>query len=298
MHNHIVEKDTKHTIVTIVVAIVIVVVVFLGISAASGSSMPQTTVVESESMQHGVGSHIGIIDTADMIILKNVNNTTIQTYVDGYKSGYQTFGGFGNVIVYSRGVDLNPVIHRAILWLNYNGDGTWSAPSLQGYPLDRWSDTISGERVNDYNSLSGTLILNGMGYHGNIAASIDLDRLATVFPHSGYITMGDNNTVFDQPSNIAGVSGLVAKEQVKSVAWIEIPWIGVFRMMMSGNMDIVNEQVPNTVPSLVAVIIMIIFLLTGIGFLFDHRYYRKYRKELSKEMNAPTPLLPVESKNK
>ncbi|MCL2510029.1 MAG: S26 family signal peptidase, partial [Methanomassiliicoccaceae archaeon] len=114
------ETDTKHTIITVVAVIAVIAVVFMGLSIGSGSTLPQTTVVESESMQHSVGSQIGIIDTADMIILKNKDKSPIETYVDGYNNNYQTFGSYGNVIVYSRGADQNPIIHRAILWLDYN----------------------------------------------------------------------------------------------------------------------------------------------------------------------------------
>ena len=289
-----VEKETKHTIITIAAAAVIIVVIFTGISVASGSGMPQTTVVESQSMQHGTGSQIGIIDTADMIILKDRDKADIHTYVEGYISGYSAFGNYGDVVVYSRGEGFNPVIHRVILWLDYNGDGTWSAPSLKDYPEELWT-SASGD---DYTKLSGKFTMHHMKYDGSAEPYIELDRLAELYPFSGYLTMGDNNTVFDQPNNVMGVNGLVPEENIKSVAWIEVPWVGVFRMMMIDKMYVVNEQVPNTVPSLIATILLVIFLLVGIGFVFDQRYYRKYRKELSEEMNAPTPLLPVESKNK
>jgi len=285
------EKDTKHTLIAIAAVFVVIAVVFIGVFLASGFSTPQTTVVESESMQHGVGSQIGVIDTADMIILKDKNKTPIQTFVDGYISGYKKFGNYGDVIVYDRGPGINPVIHRAILWLDYNNDGTWSAPSLKDYPSDRWSST-SGS---DYNSLSGTLSLRYMGYMGNITASINLDKLAELSPNSGYITMGDNNSVFD-PFNVAGVNGLVTEGQVKSVAWIEIPWVGVFRMVMNGQTAVIDKEAPNTIPSLAASILLIVFLLVGISFIFDQIYYKKYRKELSKDMNAPSPSFPVEKK--
>ena len=280
------EKDTKHTIATIAAVVAVIAVVFIGLFISSGSHLPQTTVVESESMQHGTGSQIGIIDTADMIILKGMDRATVTSFVEGYQTGYQAFGSYGDVIVYSRGANLNPVIHRAILWLDYNEEsGTWSAPSLAGFPSEFWSATGS----EDYNDLSGTLHLKNMGYAGNVDASLNLDRLKDIYPHSGYITMGDNNTVFDQPSNITGVHGLITVEDIKSVAWIEIPWVGVFRMMLNDRMDVVDRTVPNTIPSLVASVLLVVFMLIGISFLLDKRYYGKYKKSLVEEMNTPPP---------
>lgn len=275
------EKDTKHAIIVVVVAVAVIAVAFFGISAASGVSPPQT-VVESGSMQHGTGSNIGVIDTGDVVLVKDKDKVNILSYVDGYNVGYEAFGNYGDVIIYDRGPNQNPVIHRAILWLDYNGNGTWSAPSLKDYPSDLWSCT-SGS---DWSNLSGTLILKGMGYNHSINPSVDLNNLANSYPHSGYLTMGDNNTVFDQPRNISGVAGLIQYDNIRSVAWIEIPWIGTFKMMLNGKMNAIDYWVPNTVPCLAGAILFIIFLVVGLSFLFDYRYYGKQRKELLDEMNA------------
>jgi signal peptidase len=137
-----------------------------------------------------------------------------------------------------------------------------------------------------------------MGYAGNLTATINLDTLARISPHSGYITKGDHNTGFDQPSNVSGVNGLITYDQIKSVAWFEIPWVGVFKMIIEGKLDVVNVWVPNTIPSLFSAILLVIFSLIGVSFLLDQRYYKNYRKKLSNDMNAPTPLFPVEPDKK
>ncbi|MCL2296304.1 MAG: S26 family signal peptidase [Methanomassiliicoccaceae archaeon] len=290
------ERDTKHMLATISVFAVVIAVIFAGIFVTTGNFPPRTTVVESQSMQHGAESHIGIIDTADMVILRDKDIRPIRSYVDGYNSGYVSFGSYGDVIVYSRGANLNPVIHRAILWLDYNGDRTWSAPSLKNYPADLWSAT-SG---NDYSRLSGTLTLNGFTNYTtgkNISLSLNLNSLVENAPHSGFISKGDYNTSFDQLSGI--MTGLITEEQIQSVAWIEVPWAGVFRMVfVNDKLNVINEQVPNTIPCLAAAILLTIFLLIGISFFFDQLYYKKYKKELKKEMNARPPLFPVEPKVK
>jgi signal peptidase len=280
-----VEKETKRMIAVVIVAVAVIAVGFFAMYHASGVNPPQT-VVESESMQHGKESKIGVIDTGDMIILKSVKNTKITSYVEGYAVGYKTFGDYGNVIIYDRGEDWNPVIHRAMLWLEYNGDGTWSAPSLKDYPLDLWSCT-SGT---DCNRLWGTLTLKNLGseYLTPVNASVKLSELEEG-AKSGYLTKGDNNSTnhsFDQPSNVGGVKGLIPYEKIKSVAWIEIPWVGAFKMLLNGDKEDLDKLVPNTIPSLTAVILTVIILLVGISFLFDQRYYKKFRKELYEDMDS------------
>jgi hypothetical protein len=136
-----------------------------------------------------------------------------------------------------------------------------------------------------------------MGYNENYSPRINLDD-SKMGSESGFITMGDNNAIFDQPNAVPGVNGLITYDNVRAVAWIEVPWVGAFKLMMNGDMLVVDTKVPNTVPCLVAAILLIVFLLVSIGFLNDHRYYTKYRKELYDEFNAPTPILPVEKKNK
>jgi signal peptidase len=205
--------------------------------------------------------------------------------VEGYNTGYKTFGGYGNVIIYDRGDDKNPVIHRAILWLEYDEETkTWSAPALAKYPANLWE--CSGGN-NPY-ALKGTLTLNDLDWR-NSSASINLNDLAMKYPHSGYITKGDNNAVFDQPDAVSGVAGLITYEQIKSVAWIEIPWIGALKMWYNGEINTINTKVPNTIPCLIVAIISIISFAVGISFLADHIYYRRYRKRLHEEMNAPAP---------
>jgi signal peptidase len=288
-----VNKDTKHTAIIIVAALVIILVVFAGISKASGVS-PFQTVVESGSMQHGPESRVGIIDTGDVVILKNKDKVNIQTFVDGYKSGYSKFGNYGDVIIYDRGPNFNPIIHRAILYMEYNDDGTWRAPSLENYPYDiMWSCT-SG---NNYNALSGTLTMKNLGAGRNVVSAVNLTELAK-WSNSGYLTMGDANARMDQPSGIPGVYGLVSYDQIKSVAWFEVPWVGAIKMINSGSGDVLRAYAPNTIGCLTAAILFIIFILTGISFLFDYRYYNKFRKELYEEMDAPAPLFPLEPKNK
>jgi len=144
--------------------------------------------------------------------------------------------------------------------------------------------------------------MKNLGYAGDHNASINLDNLPKV---SGFLTMGDNNSTFDQSGGI--VTGLVTMEKIESVAWIEVPWVGVFKMWFGPQpigsdgytpRERIDALTPNAIPCLAAAVILVIFLLVGISFLFDQRYYMSYKKELSKDINAPAPQFPVEDEIK
>ncbi|MDR0888063.1 MAG: S26 family signal peptidase [Candidatus Methanoplasma sp.] len=290
------ERETKHIVLIIVTLVAVCALISGGVVYSSGVSPPFTT-VNSWSMQHGDESQIGIIDTGDMVLVKDPGKVSIRSYVEGYNDGYSMFGDYGDVIIYKRGDNQNPVIHRAILYLEYNGDKTWSAPALADFPADRWSNGGN----TDYNHLKGTLMINGLRYTHTLNASLDLDKLATpnvssgYVPHSGYVTLGDNNSAFDQSSGIT--EGLIENERIKSVAWIEIPWTGTVKMAFSGDSDILDQHVPNSIPSLALWIISIVAILTAFSFIYDQRTYIKVRKELEIEKQTPSPSLPLEPDN-
>ncbi|MDR3282548.1 MAG: S26 family signal peptidase [Candidatus Methanoplasma sp.] len=280
------ERATKHVIAAIIVVVALIFISIGSLVHSSGVSPPFTT-VDSQSMQHGIGSQIGIIDTGDLMVVRSPSKVTINSYVEGYQNGYRAFGDYGDVIVYERGEGKNPVIHRAILYLEYNEDGTWDAPSLAGYPSDLWYAT----KGDGCNSLSGTLTLRNMRYTHTLDVSLDLDKLADDTPWSGYVTMGDNNTMLDQSIGIS--DGPVQHNRIRSVAWIEVPWLGAVKMTFAGKGTILDQQVPNTIPNLAAMCVMLLFVLIGANFLADSRIYRRERRRLI-ELMPPTPLFPLE----
>jgi hypothetical protein len=284
------ERENRNIVIVLIAVAIVAGSVFIGIPVMSGVSPPQT-VVESQSMQHGAGSQIGVIDTGDIVIVKDKNKTSITSFVDGYKNGYSSFGLYGDVIIYEREGVGNNIIHRAILWVNYNGNFTWSAPSLIDYPSDLWNCTGSMDPM----SLSGILTLENMGYQGNKSVTLNLSEL-TKYPNSGYITMGDFNNDFDQLSNIG--NKLVSEERIVSVAWIEIPWLGSIKIMMGGgnSLTALDKYASNSVPCLAISFIAFIFLLVGVNFIWNHIDNIYYRKKLNEKLNAPTPIFPLEKK--
>lgn len=244
---------------------------------------PPFTVIESQSMQHSDSSEIGIIDTGDMILVKSPEKTKITTLVEGFVTNEKYFGDYGSVIIYKRDVG-NPVIHRAILYLEYNqNNGTWSAPSLENY-TEGWS--IDGKQdISQINCLSGELTIKLPGNYRSVnAIHINLNTLK---PQSGYITMGDNNQNIDQNSSNISDKTLVSENMIKSVAWKEIPWVGSIKLIANGKIDNVFSNVPNTIPDLLSFAVTIILILYSLGFVFDFHKTKRANK-------TPTPSFPLE----
>lgn len=272
--------ETKKFALAIGVLVVIVGGGYAALVAYTGFTVPFSSVV-SESMQHDDDrSEIGAIDTGDIVLVRDPSKVEIHSYVDGVKTGDSSFGKSGSVIIYNRDGQ-NPVIHRAILWLDYNGNGTWSAPSLLNimgdwyYTYTDYSDPAHPEgkqvRVSSEDgvySIRGTLTLNIDGK----TPSINLDTLRV--KESGFLTMGDNpvtNPNFDQSSGI--VSHLVSMEDIRSVPVLEIPWLGSLKLLINGNDHL--EHVPNSLPSLIMEIILVFSLLLMIDLLAMYKMHRQ-----------------------
>ncbi len=132
------------------IAAAIVIVIILGLFAYSGL-WPPLVVVESESMQHSdTTSYIGVIDTGDLVVVKTISSLSeIKTYVSSLNEGYQTYGDYGDVVIYNRdgSVLAKPVIHRAIVELEFNSTSySFDIPSLANVPFDKWSVRGAAQR--------------------------------------------------------------------------------------------------------------------------------------------------------
>ena len=262
----------------ILIGIIIAIFVMLGagyaaIHVVSGLDSP-LSVIMSSSMQHDDNqSQIGVIDTGDVMVIQSPSKATIQSYVEATVTGYQTFDDYGSVIIYERGDDVNPVIHRAIIWLDYNQNGTWKATSLKDYKGE-W--TCSGS--SDIYSLSGTLRFINIT-QSNKTVEINLDNLGK---QSGYLTMGDNpksNCYFDQAAGI--ISHPVGTDDIRSVAIMEIPWLGVIKVYMSENKRSYLSHVPNSVNSLIMLFVMVFAVI----YTCDVFYAKKELKEKREQMD-------------
>ena len=263
----IVNRADRNLLISVGIIIVIFVGGYASLVAYTGFTSP-FSIVMSQSMQHDPDqSEIGSIDTGDIVIVMDPSKAEIQSYVDGTKSGYESFGDYGSVIIYDRGSNYNPVIHRAIVWLDYNpGTDTWSAPSLDGYAGTWYYEDETGQRVQnpDPYNITGTLVFEDITVSGK-DVEINVDSLNK---HSGYLTMGDNtrNNYFDQVS-IPGVQhDLVSMDDIRSVPFLEIPWLGTLKILISSGGENL-EYVTNSLPSLIMCIIVIfgfLMLLDGL----------------------------------
>ena len=227
------------------IAVIVIVVVLGGLVAYTGG-WPPVYVVQSMSMQHGSNDQIGLINTGDLVLSKKVPFASITPYVVGMASGYATYGEYGDVVLYEpNGGTATPIIHRAILFLEFNPNGTYSAPSLAGLPCGTAAN--AAYRVTSRpdgcgtSGISGELILYHIGWR-NATVNITLSA-QDLGAHSGLVTMGDNNLyprgctarcygITDQAD---GTSTLVRPAWVIGVARGMIPWVGAVRLLITGN---------------------------------------------------------------
>lgn len=269
------KRENTMMLVGIIIVAVIMICGSFAVKSASGVN-PPFTVIESQSMQHSNQSQIGIIDTADMILVKSPEKTDIVSYVEGFADNYSTFGDYGSVIIYKRETG-NPVIHRAIIYLEYNeSTNYWEAPSLADYGSQGIGSWICDNGLNDYNRLSGSLkIFFKNDYRSVESIVINLTHLTN---KAGYITMGDNNSDIDQNSSIFS-NKLIEKSNIKSVAWMEIPWIGALKLISKGETAKVENLVPNTIPNLIYFTITVVLIIISIGFVIDEITLLRIKKK-------------------
>jgi len=226
------------------VALAIIVVVLVGLFAYT-QNWPPVYVVESDSMQHGPNDHLGLINTGDLVLAQKVSLSGITPYVTGLQTGYSTYGEYGDVILYwPNGQGSTPIIHRAILYLDWNPHGFYNATDLQGLPCGTAANAVysylppgGGAPPNcNTTGLTGTLELHNIGWSSvNVSVVLSSSILGA---HSGFLTMGDNNPGPDQPT----LSQLVEPGWIVGVARGMIPWFGSLKLLLEGQSGEVPSQ--------------------------------------------------------
>lgn len=264
------DRDVRDILIVAAIAAAVLGGAACAMFCYSGMGTP-LTVVESGSMQHSDGtSSIGVIDTGDMVLMRDPGLVDIVTYVEGEASGYSRFGDYGDVIIYYRDAG-NPVIHRAFLWLDYDGAGGWNADSLESYG-GGWDVQFHG--AEKWEHMRGKLTFHDIDRHGG-ARTIDLDSLE---PHSGYLTKGDNNRSFDVP----GITdGLVDESRLKAVAGMELPWLGCVKLYLADkNVDgIPNNSVPCLAAAFIDMAAFFLVVGTVLQYVFAWLDEARARKE-------------------
>jgi len=258
----------------VVTALVVVVIVLLSLWAYGGR-WPPMVVVESESMQHSnTYSSVGVIDTGDLTFVRTLQRSHgVVTWVQGEKDGYSRHGGYGDVIVYHKNglTSVTPIIHRAIVWIEWNA-------SAQGYDVPSMGlrgvkDTLTIRDLPSYSTGAR------MDVNLPINVSAIINNFKTVpgrIPHSGYLTKGDHNSDVDQVSLPAWTSlgtrpeGLTKYVEPVEKGWIvgvargELPWFGLIKLWVNGQTN-QRDMPSNSGPDLGLTVALLLF----VPMLFD-----------------------------
>ena len=261
------------------VALAIVVVLIVALFAFT-QNWPPIYVVESDSMQHGSTDQIGLINTGDLVLAQKVSNSSITPYVVGLRTGYSTYGEYGDVLLYHpNGVATTPIIHRSILFLSWDpATSSYSADDLLGLPCGTAPNAVYATPGTSDScgttGLTGTLDLYHIGWM-SVNVSINLGAPA-LGEHSGFLTMGDNNLFCSTPSHCIGepdqggtttpvISSLVEPGWVVGVARGMVPWFGALKLLISGDAGMVP---PQSWQYLGLTVVGIILLAFGIHYAF------------------------------
>jgi signal peptidase len=158
---------------------------------------PPLVAIESGSME----PHI---DTGDMVFLMDADRFPGQdarhgvvTAAAGTGSGYRTFQGHGDVIVFepNGNEQRTPVIHRAMLWVDAG---------------ENWYDRANPE------------------YVGSADSCEELRHCPA--PHAGFITKGDNEISNSRYDQVSGASTVVRPQWVVGTGVFRIPRLGYVRV--------------------------------------------------------------------
>lgn len=243
--NELVAMVKRHrTLFTVVLAIILLE---LALVAYSGM-WPPLFAVKSSSMQHSdTESKLGVIDTGDMIIVRDSDGSGVRTYVDCFVTGDRTFGDFGDVVIYDPyGYDYPvPVVHRAMLRLERNvTTERYDLPSLAGLPSEKWGngDYLDGRWWN----LEGFIEIYDIGRH-SATLHVNLTEMLLYYEdvgriHDGLITMGDNNVFYVNGEWIAMYDQMplglcrsaIRDEWIIGEASLEVPWLGLIKLYLQG----------------------------------------------------------------
>ena len=233
-----IKGSAKQLGIDVVIALVIVGVVMGGLYLYSGI-WPPLVVVESRSMQHSNSdSYVGVIDTGDLVVVrKPASLDEITTYVKGRNTGYSTYGEFGDVVVYRKygSTTETPVIHRAILYANYDpSSGLFNVPELQGLTCGKDKDWArDGSCSSSWSSIS-MLTLYHVGY-SNKTININLRNFDR---YSGFVTLGDNGQTNQDIDQVGIIPNKMIKfDWIVGMARGELPWFGLIKLCLSGSSD-------------------------------------------------------------
>jgi signal peptidase len=275
---------------------VIVMVIIIGSLWGYTGNWPPMVVIESSSMMHGDDSSVGTIDTGDLVLVKSIDGRNdVKTYWQGKKTGYETYGSYGDVIIFRKnGISETPVIHRAVVWVEYNA----SAQNI--ITVDKQPFSVRGFDVPSMGKYNVTEVwIENFKPNGH-NLSIKLGLILLNFqrngrePHSGFITKGDNNKDIDQTSNLADSKGRpvepVDPDWVVGKAEGELPWFGLIKLFIGGETSEPDKRAPDTSVRMLIisiVLIIIIPIILDLTFSYISKKRKKRQEKSDKEEGEP-----------
>lgn len=265
------------------IAIAFVASVLLAMYAYTGL-WPPLVVIESNSMMHSEEnvSFVGVIDTGDMVLVKDVDSPDdIVTYMEGVVNGHRTYGDYGDVVVYRKmGSDTaTPIIHRAIVYLEANDNGSYRCEALRDAPDGKWW-VPDGD---SWDHLTSTITIYHVGYRDS-SVSIDIATILSEFrrsnedPTDGFITRGDHNTFVDQ--SYRATFSPVDIDWVVGKARGEIPWFGLLKLWFTDSLK--SEAPENSVHNLWIAIAVIVIVPIVVDVVLTY----KIRKKIARRREA------------
>jgi signal peptidase len=172
----------------------IVVLVGLVLFAVSGV-WPPMVAVESGSMEPNMETGDLVFVMAEGRLVPEDARAGVVTREVGRDTGYRTFDGYGDVIVFQPGGrEGTPTIHRAQFWVE-EGEN-WYEKADERYVFGDSCEVIA----------------------------------ACPAPHDGFITKGDANPTYDQ----MGHTGPVKPAWVVGKAKLRVPYLGWVRLAFAG----------------------------------------------------------------
>jgi signal peptidase I len=205
---------------------------------------------------------IGTIDPGDLVFVRKVWQADEVETKAGAGAGH--YGGPGDVIVFhpngNRGD--TPVIHRALFWVQVNGDGTLSVPA---FGLDHVRRIDAREAMQ----------MAGCDVAGAFAAQPSDPVGIPPAERSGFVTRGDNNGIADQCSAMmpARLPWVIGKARG------EVPWVGLVNLLWSditaGSANFGNAGADSKVMFFVVVAVVVVSPW-GIEWLVHRRRLRRH----------------------
>ena len=258
------ERGAVQTTIDALVALALVGGIFLAMFGFSGN-WPPLVVVESESMQHSqTDSYIGTMDTGDLVMNKKVGAVSeVVTYLAGKENNYTAFGSYGDVVIYWRDGDksLTPIIHRVVLYLTANDDGSFGAPELQQHTAGVDYDFI--DSADSWGHITDDIVIHHYGYNDQelaipVSTMIGYAHIRGTALHDGFVTKGDFNQEVDQRLGITKNREPVPFDWIVGKAVGEIPWVGVIKLWFTNTLP--GDTPANSIMSIEICIAAIIAL--------------------------------------